>query len=194
MSTNNNIETQNEKDANIEMENETFLDEKDLKIQALEAEIEKLQTEIHSIKKGAADIMNRNKQMEIDLKYAASGLVKNLLTPLSYFEGALKIQTDNDQMANFLKGFEMIYNLIIEQLMNSGLKEIKTAINDIYDPRIHEVFEVVETDDEENKIVAVVQTGYYFKDRVIQPVKVKVTVKKQMDNENNQEENTGGNE
>jgi molecular chaperone GrpE len=160
--------------ANDEVEPEV-LDEKDLTIKELEENLLKLQEEINNLKKGAADIINRNKQLEIDKKYASSSLIRNLLIPISYFEGALKMKTDNDQLNNFLKGFEMVYNLLLEQLYNSGLKEINASVEDEYDPKIHEVFEMVDTEDSNNKIVEVVQKGYYFKDRVLKPAKVKVS-------------------
>jgi molecular chaperone GrpE len=172
---------------NEEIEPEV-LDEKDLKIKELEENLLKLQEEINNLKKGAADVVNRNKQLEVDKKYASSSLIRNLLIPISYFEGALKMKTNDDQLNNFLKGFEMVYNLILEQLYNSGLKEITVAVDDEYDPKLHEVFEMVDTEDSENKIVEVIQKGYYFKDRVLKPVKVKVSQIKVNQEENNETE------
>jgi molecular chaperone GrpE len=142
----------------------------------LETELAKLTEEIASIKKAAADITNRNKQLELDKKYAASDLVRNLLVPISYFEGALKFKSEDEQFNNFLKGFEMIYNLLIDQLVSSGLKEITVSVGDAFDPKIHEVMELIEREDvEPNTIVDVMQKGYYFKDRVLKPVKVNIS-------------------
>ncbi|NLC95028.1 MAG: nucleotide exchange factor GrpE, partial [Bacilli bacterium] len=115
------------------------------------------------------------KQLEVEKKYAAVDLIKKLLVPLSYFESALKYQSDDQAIMNFLKGFEMIYNLILDTLKSDGLEEIVTNVNDIFDPYYHEVTELVETDGEKDRIVEVVQKGYKYKDRVIKPVKVKVS-------------------
>ena len=52
---------------------------------------------------------------------------------MSYFEGALKLKSDDETLNNFLKGFEMIYNLIFDTLRTDGLKEIETKINDKFD-------------------------------------------------------------
>lgn len=175
----------------VETEETVELDETDQFIQVLEKQIEQLTAEIAQLKRGAADVMNRNKQLETDKKYASSGLVRNLLVPISYFEGALKMQTEDEEFKNFLKGFEMIYNLLLEQLYNSGLKEISVNVDDTYDPRVHEVFEIVPSENEENQILEIVQKGYYFKERVLIPVKVKVSgrMKETEDVENTIEEN-----
>jgi len=162
-------------------------DDKDLQINKLEKEISNLTNEIEKIKKAAADIVNRNKLMEVERKYASGDLIKKLLVPMSYFEGALKLQTDDEAFNNFLKGFEMIYNLIFDALNNDGLKEIETKVNDKFDPKFHEVSELIEVDEGENDIVLeIIQKGYLYKDRVLKPVQVKVsTLKKQQENVNN---------
>lgn len=169
-----------------EEESEVKKDDKDILIDKLENEVVSLSKEIEKVKKAAADITNRKKQMEIDRKYAASGLVKKLLVPMSYFEGALKFESDDEAFNNFLKGFEMVYNLLLDTLKSEGLKEIETNVDDPFDPRYHEVTEIVEVEENEDRVVDVVHKGYMFKDRVISPAKVKVSKLKKED-QNNQE-------
>lgn len=176
-------ETNNDETVEQEVAQEEVLDEKDLKIKELEKKLKSLEDDIYRIKLGAADVMNKNKQLEVEKKYASSGLVRNLLVPISYFEGALKFKSEDDQFNNFLKGFEMVYNLLLEQLYGSGLKDIEVKIHDEFDPKVHEVIEIVESEEDDNKVVEVVQKGYYFKERVIKPAKVKVSKHKE-----NQEE------
>ncbi len=186
-------------DENVEIEEETTeevdeeqeaVDEKDLIIKDLEEKISSLTQEIEKVKKAAADIVNRNKQIENDKKYAASDLVKKLLIPMSYFEGALKLQTEDEAFNKFLKGFEMIYNLILDTLKSEGLKEIETKVDDPFNPHIHEVTEVVEVEDGQSEMVLEVQQkGYKYKDRVIQPVKVKVSTLKKEEKDNENEKN-----
>ena len=151
------------------------MDEKSKKIKSLEETIEKLTEEIDLLKRAAADLKNRNRQYELDKKYAESGLVKDLLVPLSYFEGALNVKTDDEKLQNFLKGFEMIYNLLFDQLYQCGLKEIEVKVNEPFDPKVHEVFELVDSEESDGMIQSLVQKGYYFKDRVIKPAQVRVT-------------------
>lgn len=165
-------------DENVEIKTDILeeKDERDVKIKELEGQLASLKDEIQSIKKAAADIVNRNKQIEIEKKYAASDLVNKLLAPISFFEGALKYKSDDENLNNFLKGFEMVYNLLSDALYSDGLKEITTKISDEFNPRIHEVTELIEIEnDETDKILEIVQKGYYYKDRVIKPVKVKVS-------------------
>lgn len=150
-------------------------DEKDLLIEQLELKLKAYEEEIDKIKRAAADVINRGKQLEVEKKYAAVDLIKKLLVPLSYFEGALKFQSDDPAIMNFLKGFEMIYQLIFDTLRTDGLEEIVTNVNDTFDPYYHEVTELVATEGEKDRIVEIVQKGYKYKDRVIKPVKVKVS-------------------
>ncbi len=173
-------------DEQVELKEE-IVDEKEVIIKELEIKIETLTNEIEKIKKAAADLVNRNKQIEVDKKYAASDLVRNLLVPISYFEGALKFKSEDEAFNNFLKGFEMVYNLLLETLKSDGLNEINTNVNDPFNPYIHEVTEVVEVEDEKaDLILEVLQTGFTYKDRVIKPVKVKVSKLKIETNENNE--------
>ena len=69
----------------------------------------------------------------------------------------------------------MIYNLILDQLYQCGLKVIEANENQPFDPKVHEVFELVDSDESDGMIVSLVQKGYYFKDRVIKPAQVRVT-------------------
>ncbi len=157
---------------------------------AIDEEISLLQAEIDKLKRVLADTINRNKQYEIDRKYASSDLIKQLLVPMSYFEGALKLQSDDETFNNFLKGFEMIYNLIFDTLKNDGLQEIEANVDEHFDPRFHEVTELIETEAKEKDIILeIVQKGYIYKERVIKPVQVKVstTVKNNEDNANKEE-------
>lgn len=62
-------------------EEEKEMDEKDKRIKELEQLVEKLQEENSLLRRAAADLQNRNRQQEIDLKYAESGLIRNLLVP-----------------------------------------------------------------------------------------------------------------
>ncbi len=170
-------------------------DEREVLIKELEDKITNLKNEIESIKKSAADIVNRNKQIESEKKYAASDLVHKLLTPMSYFEGALKFKSDDEKFNNFLKGFDMVYNLLADALFSDGLKEIVTKIGEEFNPRIHEVTELLEVEgDETDKILEIVQKGYYYKDRVIKPVKVKVSKIKVIENNEDQTDQTSDQE
>ena len=60
-------------------------------------------------------------------------------------------------------------------LKDEGIEEIKANKGDVFDHNLHEVIEVVENSQEENKIEEVVLSGWRFKDGiVIRHAKVKV--------------------
>ena len=61
--------------------------------------------------------------------------------------------------------------------MSEGVKEIEVKIGDPFNPHLEECIETIE-DSEDEKIIEVVAKGYIIGDRVLRPVKVKVSKKK----------------
>lgn len=63
-----------------------------------------------------ADLENVRKRVEenaiIDRKYAAMGLVSDLIVPVDMLVKASSMETEDPQMKNFLIGFQMIANQI----------------------------------------------------------------------------------
>ena len=81
---------------------------------------------------------------------------------------------DNDVLRNYLIGFKMINDQIINKLEQEGLKEIK-SMNEMFDPNLHHAIDTVSDNSKPTgMILAVQQTGYMFKERVIRPAMVKV--------------------
>ena len=111
-----------------------------------------------------------------DRKYASQNLITDIITPLEYLTRACEFNTDSPEMNNFLIGFKMIAGQLTDVLVNDGLKVIECKIGDEFNPTIHHAVATEKVEGtESNKILQVVSMGYYYKDRIIKPVMVKVS-------------------
>lgn len=128
-----------------------------------------------------ADMINFKKRKEEEIasfyKYANLDLIESLLPTIDNFERALTSQTKEDlseEVKKYLSGFEMIYANLVKTLNDLGVKEIE-ALDADFDPNYHQA---VLTEKDENKqsnaVLAVLQKGYLYKDKVIRPAMVKV--------------------
>ena len=145
--------------------------------------IEELQNEVALLKdknmRVTAEMINtiRRKEEETSrlLKYSNESLILEILPVIDNFERALSITSENDDVANYQKGMEMIYAGLINILNKYEVKEID-ALNKEFDPSFHQA---VMTEEKEginsNIVIEVMQKGYTYKDKVIRPAMVKVS-------------------
>lgn len=165
----------------------------------LHAEIERLNLELAAWKdkayRTAADCDNLRKSYEKDhenlLKYRAMGFVEKLLPALDSFHLSLMVKPDNPALANYVKGFEMIYRQILTSLEQEGVKQISPEKGAEFDPDIMQAIDVKEGE-EDNKVLQVYSNGYTLKDRLVRPAMVvvsKVATKKDEQVEVPQQEN-----
>jgi molecular chaperone GrpE len=138
-----------------------------------------------------AEFQNFQRRMEKEFTefktYANAKLIENLLLVIDDFQNALS-SDESGSNAEFLKGFDMIYNNLICLLEKEGLSEIETK-EEKFDPWKHEAVEMVPDDEHpEHTVLDVVQRGYKFKDKVIRPAKVRVSTKPIKGEENSKED------
>lgn len=127
-----------------------------------------------------ADYINSKKQDDEAtkslIKFAEIGLMSDLVAVLDSFDVAIVKQKDDQSIPKEWKdGMEQIYNQLLKILKDRGLEVIDTQ-NSTFDPRLAEAVGVTEVQDEEQdgRIVSVLQKGYKVKDRVLRPAKVMV--------------------
>lgn len=114
------------------------------------------------------------KEKEEIAKYASERVIMSLLPVLDNFERALESAKSNQDFDAFSQGVEMIFRQLMKVLEEEGLKPIK-AHGEQFDPNLHEAMFREESDEEENTILEELQKGYYLKDKVIRPSRVKVS-------------------
>lgn len=121
-----------------------------------------------------ADFQNFKKRSENErnnvYNYANEEIICQLLEVFDNFERALDYDTDE----NFKKGMVMIFEQLKGVLKKFGVEEID-AMNQEFDPNLHNAVMMIDTDEvESGKVCEVVLKGYKMKDRVIRPTMVKV--------------------
>lgn len=152
-------------------------------IESLQSQVMKLQAETQKDRedylKARADLENVRRRVQEDAiqdrKYASLGLVSDLVQPLDMLIKASSMVTEDQQMKNFLIGFQMIANQLSDVLKRDGLAEIEAKGKE-FDPNIHQAISKEHVDGVEPGIVLeVLQSGFKYKDRIIKPAMVKVS-------------------
>lgn len=136
-----------------------------------------------------ADMDNLKKRMEKDhqqfIKYRGQGFLEALLPVFDNFYNCFKVTPDDPKLAAYCKGFEMIYNQMVNSLEAEGVKEIMPKVGDKFDHNSMQAVDVVEGD-EDDLVMKVSTKGYFLKDRLVRPAMVVVS-KKKKEEENKKE-------
>ncbi len=153
------------------------------KLQELEAEIASLQEELAASKnayfKAYADADNMKKRLQAEAdnvrKYRIQSFAQEVLPVLDSLERALDVKVDDQNIKNYVKGFEMIYTQLKSVLEKEGVCEIE-ALNKPFDPNFHNALMQEKKEDvESGMVIEVLQKGYMLKDRVLRATLVKVS-------------------
>ncbi|MFO7896766.1 MAG: nucleotide exchange factor GrpE [Candidatus Cloacimonadales bacterium] len=108
------------------------------------------------------------------IKNATERLVLEVCDVVDNFERALHPDLKKSDPKSFKKGIELIYQQLENILNKEGVKKIASEKTE-FDPNLHEAIAHIPSDLEENKVVAVIQTGYKMNDKVIRPARVAVS-------------------
>ena len=142
---------------------------------ALAEEKERAEHYLASWQRAQADFINLKRTAEIEREqysqFANVSLVLAILPVLDDFERALNAITPEMSEKGWLDGVKLIERKLRTVLENQGLSSIKAA-GEPFDPRLHEAVRQAKGPD--GIVVAEVQKGYRFRDKVIRPSKVVV--------------------
>ena len=153
------------------------------KIEELEEEIVKLKEEGAANKnayfKAYADTENLKKRLQAESenvrKYRIQSFAMEILPVLDNLERALDVKVDDQNVKNYAKGFEMIYQQLVSILEKEGVKEID-ALDKPFDPNYHQaLMQEPKEGVESGMVIEVLQKGYMLKDRVLRATLVKVS-------------------
>ncbi len=112
-----------------------------------------------------------------DRKYASQKMVGELINPIDMLVKIVNSEAPSQEIANYLIGFKMIANQLLDILKQDGLSEVD-ALNKEFDPNTMQAMSVEYNEDlEDNIVLKVMQTGYLYKDRVLRPAMVVVNKK-----------------
>ncbi|MHA1130667.1 MAG: nucleotide exchange factor GrpE [Candidatus Helarchaeota archaeon] len=116
------------------------------------------------------------KEKENYINYASAELIAKILPILDSSDNMLKSLAQKLEPDDY-KGIELFFQQLLGVLENEGLTPIK-AEGEKFDPFVHEVLTIKETDEyPEDTVIEVFQKGYRFKDRVLRPSKVLISKK-----------------
>jgi molecular chaperone GrpE len=107
--------------------------------------------------------------------YAVADAAKGLLPAIDTLALALKNASANPD--DFRKGVELIYRQLQDALQKMNVQRV-AAKGELFDPRVHEAIEMVESDEvPDHHVLEELQPGYRIKDRLLRPAMVKVAKK-----------------
>ena len=162
---------------NQKEEKKKFFSKKDKSAEEIIKLQEQLAAEMEKGLRIQAEMMNFKRRKEDEVatykKYANEDILKRLVSVIDNFERALSMENEENQ--EFLKGFKMIYNSILNILNESGVFEIE-ALDKEFDPNYHQaVFTEQREGVEAGMVIEVLQKGYMYKERVLRASMVKVS-------------------
>ncbi len=152
------------------------------KVAELEKKISELEEEVAKQKnayfKAYADTENLRKRLQSEAettrKYRIQSFALEVLPVLDSMERALAVQSDDENIKNYVKGFEMIHDQLVAVLEKEGVKEIDAQ--QPFDHNVHQALMQEPVEGVESGIVVeVLQKGYMLKDRVLRAALVKVS-------------------
>jgi molecular chaperone GrpE len=140
-----------------------------------------------------ADMENTRKRMQKErhdsTRFAVENVIGEFLGPLDNFENALSfIHQASEETQNWAKGFEMILTQFKDVLTSHKITPFSSE-GHRFDPYLHEVLEIEETEKhEDGTIIQEFLKGYKCGDRILRPARVKVAKTPKSDEEQKVEE------
>ena len=153
------------KDANLEKINAL-----ELQIKELEEAVLYAKAESENARKRALDDIDKTR------KFAIENFSQEILLVKDSLDAALMIE--NATLESYKDGVQ----LTVKQLMNVFTKfniELVDPVGGKFDPNFHQAMAMIESDEEPNTVINVMQKGYKLNDRVLRPALVTVSKEKQ---------------
>lgn len=145
------------------------------KITQLEKEVDTWKTDYYKV---FADMENTKRRLQKEhqdaMKFMMQSLIEDLLPVVDNFERSLNVQEASEEVKTFLKGYQMIFEQLMDILSKNGV-EVIAAQGQEFDPNFHQAVMTAQDENyDTNIIVEELQKGYKLKDRVIRASLVKV--------------------
>lgn len=125
-----------------------------------------------------AEFENFKKRMQREkgdlVKFGNESLLKALLPVLDNLSRAIDHGRNAKEPSPLLEGVEMTRKEFLNTLDRFGVKPVP-AVGEVFDPAKHEALSQEESDQEVNRVIAAVQSGYFYHDRLLRPAKVIVS-------------------
>ena len=143
------------------------------KLKLLEEKLAEAEAQVLYVKAEGENIRKRSVE-DIDKarKFALERFSGELLSVKDSLDAALTVENAN--LESYKNGVELTQKQLINVFEKFGINEIK-ALGEKFDPNQHQAISMVESKEEPNKILTVLQKGYLLNERVIRPALVTVS-------------------
>jgi molecular chaperone GrpE len=147
--------------------------------ESLLAKLEATEQELNNFKLRVADYDNARKRLlrdvEVQIRFAAEALARDLLVPLDNLERALAAARKAGDKGPLVTGIAATAHQFLDVLRRHGVVKIECGPGTPFDPNVHEAVTQQPTNDyEPGQVVEVVQTGFMLHERVLRPTGVVV--------------------
>lgn len=110
------------------------------------------------------------------IAYGNEEIIKELLAVVDNLERALQHSDLEDKNSPLLEGIRLVHRQFLASLEKFGAKPIDTKVGDVFDPRIHQAIEQVESSDlTPGLVLSEIVRGYMIKDKLLRPALVAVS-------------------
>ncbi|WP_375333509.1 nucleotide exchange factor GrpE [Candidatus Tisiphia endosymbiont of Xenochironomus xenolabis] len=183
---NNNQEIGADTDEKLINEVENQLSDDTIMLQDSLQEIASLKNQIEILQdkllRTIAESDNTRKRLEKSIEeardYAIFSFAKDLLSVNDNLSRALEHKPQNMEgdIANIITGVEMTKGELTSILQKHGLESIEPLLGEKFDYNIHHAISQILSDEyDQDSVIAVMQSGYKIKDRLLRPATVQVS-------------------
>jgi molecular chaperone GrpE len=161
----------------IEHEEAVAAESLEAQVAALEAKVAELQSALLYTRAEGENIRRRAQEdVAAAHKYSVGKFATELLIVKDCLEMALK---DNSSIENIKMGVDMTLRNLTGAFEKFQVKDIDPQVGDKLDPNRHQAMNAVESEQEPNTVVSVMQKGYVLAERVLRPAMVVVAKAKE---------------
>ena len=166
-----NQEAANQTETEVETAEETT---PEAKLEALEAELEEAKAQVLYVKAEGENIRRRSAE-DVDKarKFALEKFSGELLSVMDSLDSALAVE--NATVESYKDGVELTAKQLLSVFEKFNIVEINPAAADKFDPNLHQAIQTVDSEQEANTVVSVLQKGYSLNDRILRPALVVVS-------------------
>ena len=177
-------EEKNSEDVEMIPDEETAGADATARVQKLRGELKECHEErkeyLDGWQRAKAELINYKKdeakRFEEFVKFAAEGVIAEVVAVLDSFDLALQHQMPKDVE----KGIVLIRSQLEDILRRRGL-EVLAAVGQKFDPSFHESLGEVESDTASGTVTEELQKGYLLNGKVLRPARVKISKHKKVE-------------
>lgn len=169
-------------DAEVAAENSENMESKEVDVEFLQGQLEKLQEQskvsLDKVVRAQAEMENLRKRAARDVenahKYALEKFTNELLPIMDSLELGLSASVKAKNLDDLCKGMELTLEMFNTVMEKFGITMIEPK-GEKFDPELHDAVSMQETDDSNSGIIIeVMQKGYTLNGRLIRPAMVVV--------------------